>query len=248
MGILDQVTQMKSMGKSDAEIIQVLQSQGIPPKDIQDSLSQAQIKNAVAGNYSAMQGMQESIIDNPPEPDTYYPQYSEQQYAPASQYTPAPQQPMEITPPIETYPLQQQDPSYQYQQAPYQQDYPQPEANYSPYQNYPQEEYPTESYAPETNDTSTIMEISEQVFTDKIKKVEENLNTIEEFKTITESKVETMEQRLKRIESTIDQLQISILDKIGSYGQNLSSIKKEMSMMQDSFSKVVDPLLDRKRR
>ena len=49
MGALDQVTQMKSQGMSDQQIIQTLQQQGIPPKDIQDALGQAQIKTAVAG-------------------------------------------------------------------------------------------------------------------------------------------------------------------------------------------------------
>ena len=36
-------------------------------------------------------------------------------------------------------------------------------------------------------------------------------------------------------------MQIAILEKVGSYGQNLDSIKKEMSMMQDSFTKMVSP-------
>ena len=44
----------------------------------------------------------------------------------------------------------------------------------------------------------------------------------------------------KRIENIIDKLQISILEKVGSYGKNLENTKKEMSMMQDSFRKVMN--------
>ena len=37
-------------------------------------------------------------------------------------------------------------------------------------------------------------------------------------------------------------MQIKILEKVGSYGGGLESIKKEMEMMQDSFSKTL-PML-----
>jgi len=37
----------------------------------------------------------------------------------------------------------------------------------------------------------------------------------------------------------IETLQIKILEKIGSYGQSIESVKKEMNMMQDSFAKMV---------
>jgi hypothetical protein len=37
-------------------------------------------------------------------------------------------------------------------------------------------------------------------------------------------------------------LQIAILERIGSYGKNLESIKSEMEMMQNSFEKIVPKL------
>ena len=58
--------------------------------------------------------------------------------------------------------------------------------------------------------------------------------------TLTQTKIDNIADRLKRIEATIDKLQMTILEKIGSYGNNLESIKKEMAMMQDSFGKVVN--------
>ena len=121
---------------------------------------------------------------------------------------------------------------------------------------YPQEGVLEENYyAPEESpqyqedytysqgmDTNTIIEISEQVFSDKIQKIRDQVDEFSEFKTLTESKIENISGRIKKIESIIDKLQISILEKVGSYGSNLESVKKEMSMMQDSFSKVINPL------
>lgn len=231
MGVLDSVIQMKNQGRNDTEIIQYLQSQGVPPKQIQDALSQAQIKTAVSGN-NQMDNMQESIMDNPPIPqeeqnNNSYPQTYEPQQ-PTNYY----QQPMGQYS-QDQYNQQYQD--YPVQQNQYAQDY------------YSQDAYPSTGYDTYSggSDSNTLIEISEQVFSEKIKKIQETIEALNEFKALTDTKVKTMEERLKRIETTIDQLQISILDKIGSYGSNLSSIKKEMAMMQDSFGKLINPLVDR---
>ena len=66
MGVLDQIIQLRSQGRSDQEIIRNLQARGVPPKEIQDALNQAQIKNAISNNPA--EGMQESIMENLPEP------------------------------------------------------------------------------------------------------------------------------------------------------------------------------------
>jgi hypothetical protein len=94
-------------------------------------------------------------------------------------------------------------------------------------------------------DTDTIIEISEQVFSEKIKKEQKQINSLNEFATLIETRITNDHERLKRIESIIDKLQIAILEKIGSYGKNLESIKSEMGMMQESFEKMV-PVLHEK--
>ena len=48
MGILDQITQMQNQGIPNEDIVRNLQEQGISPKEINDALSQAQIKSAVS--------------------------------------------------------------------------------------------------------------------------------------------------------------------------------------------------------
>lgn len=116
---------------------------------------------------------------------------------------------------------------------------------YAPQEYGQQEYYQQEGYAYAASDTGTLIEIAEQVFSDKIKKIQKQVDNLNEFKTLSDARLSNVEERLKRIEMTIDKLQLSILDKVGSYGEGIDSIKNEMSMMQDSFSKVINPFLDK---
>ncbi|GBE19794.1 MAG TPA: hypothetical protein ENG87_03415 [Candidatus Pacearchaeota archaeon] len=117
-------------------------------------------------------------------------------------------------------------------------------------QNYSQaqEGYPQESYGYSgggATDIDTMIEISEQVFSEKIQKIQKKVDDLNEFKTLAQTKIDHTSERLKRVETTMDKLQIAILDKIGSYGKNLESMKKEMSMMQNSFGKMVGKVVEK---
>lgn len=198
MGVLENIMQMKEQGKADEEIINDLQQQGVSPNEINNALSQAQIKNAVSNAEET--------------------QYPEEQNPPAPQgnYTP------------------------QTQEVPEQEMYaPTPQESSQTQEFYPQENYG--GYSEQTGVSSdTMIEVAEQVFSEKTKKIQKQLEEINEFKTLAQTKIDNTSDRLKRIETIIDKLQIAILDKIGSYGKNLETIKKEMSMMQDSFGKVIN--------
>ena len=127
-------------------------------------------------------------------------------------------------------------------------------------ENYQNQEPPQDTqnqnfYQPEEQDfqysnldTDTILEISEQVFYEKIRKIRTEVEKIEQFRTLTSVKLENLSERLKKIENIIEKLQISILGKIGEYGENINGIKKEMSMIEDSFGKLINPLLDKKNK
>lgn len=109
---------------------------------------------------------------------------------------------------------------------------------------YPEDDSYQESFAPPQQayssggNSSLTIEIAEQVFMEKIRKTEKKLNEVIEFKTISQSKLENIENRLKRMENVIDKLQIDILREVGSYGKNLDTMKKEINMIEDSFGKV----------
>lgn len=124
-----------------------------------------------------------------------------------------------------------------------------PQEQYSPQQyEQPQGYYPQQEYEGNysAGGSDMMIEISEQIFSEKIKKIKKQLDIINEFKILGETKLENLSERLKKIETIIDKLQIAILGKIGTYGENLEAIKKEMSMMQDSFGKVVNQAVKHK--
>jgi iron only hydrogenase large subunit-like protein len=120
------------------------------------------------------------------------------------------------------------------------------------------QQYPPQEYAPQSGgetmqqeyysenqgyasggETETIISIAEQVFMEKIKNIQKITEETSEFKALSELKIKNMEERLTRLETIIDKLQISILEEVGSYGKRLENTKKEMEMMQDSFRKVI---------
>jgi len=107
------------------------------------------------------------------------------------------------------------------------------------YDGYPNQQQGGEyDYQSSGIDTSTVIEISEQVFSEKMQSIQKKIDEVSEFKVLSESKLEHLNEGLKKIESIIDNLQVTILEKVGGYGHGIESIKKEMSMMQDSFGKL----------
>jgi len=120
-----------------------------------------------------------------------------------------------------------------------------PEQSYQGYgsQEYYQPQSQSQGISPET-----IMEIAEQVVSEKLASVTKTLSNLADFKTVTEAKIQNMDSRLKRIETTIEKLQDSIIGRVGEYGQALSDIKDEMGMMQESFSKVVNQAVSGKHK
>lgn len=132
------------------------------------------------------------------------------------------------------------------QPAPEQAYYPQPGQAY-PQQQY-QQDY-SQQYQPYQGQSSdTYAEIAEQIADEKIMALKRSLGNVEELKSLVSKKVENIDARLKKVEELIDSLQQAILGKVMSYGENIEQIKDEMSMMQQSFSKVINPLLDKQQR
>jgi len=232
MATLDRIMEMQKQGISETEISTQLQNEGISPSEINNSFNQAKIKNAVSPPESAppvsggMEGMQASMAPN-------------RQEQAASQIG-SPNQPMsqEIrtqsgTPPPEIYPPQGQGQSQAY--AP-QEDYYQQTP-----QAYPQQDY----YAPQgMMDTDTISEVAEQVVTEKLNDYKKKVGDISSFKITIQDKVANIDDRLKRIEDSIDKLQQAIIGKIGEFGETNAMIHKDLDNLHGTVSKLMNPLID----
>jgi len=137
-------------------------------------------------------------------------------------------------------------PEYQYQ-APEQQmpaQYPQP--------SYPAQPSPEQPAAyPEYvqgMSTETVTEIAEQVVSEKVTEISKNISDISAFKERVTKQTAMLDERLKKIESIIEDLKMSIIRKLGEHAENVKDIKDEMGMMQNSFTKVMTPLAENVRK
>ena len=273
MAVQDEIQTMKSQGINDTSISQALQEKGYSPQQINDALSQTQIKSAVTGNqpisgnpaqqnqYETSQTSnqppiqdqtQQDSMSNQSQPDFSGMQQStspiqNQESSPNQNYNPNEQSPMPQTTPIATtqemqQPQTQQD-QYGYQQG-YDQQYAYPETSGGENQYADQYGYEQYSQQPQIG-TEIITEIAEQVTDNKFAKISKSIGNIAEFKTKIENKTENLNERLKKIETIIEKLQASILGKIGEYGQDIGTVSREIKMLQDSFTKVASPLLQK---
>jgi len=110
---------------------------------------------------------------------------------------------------------------------------------YSPAQPLPNDQ---QVYQPDIGaalSSDTITEISEQVVSEKLSAVTEALENVLDLKTTMESKIDYMDERLKRIEGIIDRLQLSILQKVGDYVTNVNDMKTELAETQKSFKALL---------
>jgi len=203
MGVLEKVSEMKSQGIQEPEIITELRQEGFSPRQINDALGQFQIKNAVSQEPQQMQ---------PPMPMPEDERTTEPAYSPKTQ---------------------EMNGAY----APPQEEYAPPQDVYSGYPQ--QEQYYQEPSSAESAGADTMIEIAEQVFAEEIKKIEKKIDKITDTQAILQTKTEYAETRLRKIESIIEKLEVAILERIGSYGHSLETIKKEMAMVEDSFSKII---------
>jgi hypothetical protein len=156
---------------------------------------------------------------------------------------------MEEQYPPEGYGNYQQSGAYdqQYQDPGYQQGYAAAPVEVPP-EAYPQEMYPQEAYYPpeQMGDSNLIIELAEQVFSEKMQKIQKQMDELTEIKSLMQVKLDSVSKSVEKIENIINSLQTAVLEKVGSYGQSLNSIKKEMEMMQETFSRTMPELVKKK--
>lgn len=210
MGIPDEIKKMQTEGRSEQEIISTLTSQGYNQQQVYDAISQAKIKNAVTAS------------DYNSSQEEEYPQQEKPSGMQPSLLNPASAQ---ETAPQETAPSPEQYTSYS-QQA------------YSPQQQYGNQDY--SQYSQPSVSIETISEISDQVVSERMKDLRNDIEKIIDFKNAVESRMNYLDERLTKIEKIIDRLQLSILQKVGEYVANVEDMKNELSETQKSFKSLVN--------
>ncbi len=93
-------------------------------------------------------------------------------------------------------------------------------------------------------DPDTISEIAEQVVAEKFAEFRKKTGDIALFKETIQDKVLDIDDRLRRIENSIDKLQHAVIGRIGEFGDSVSSIHKDLENLHDTTSKLMNPLID----
>jgi len=188
-----------------------------------------------ASQLQDYRGYESSPDPNAPDynPEFSVPQQMQQNYSPTQNYDYNQQAP------------QMSQEEYQsYNQMP--QNYQTPDAYGQDVNGYPtMDQGYDQGYYQEGITLETVNDVAEQVFIEKTKKIRNDLDALNEFKMIMQNQISRMEKDLSRMQTIMDNLQMSVIQKIGSYEQGISSMKSEMEMMQDSFGKVVNQTVNR---
>lgn len=236
MATIDEVIRMQREGQADSEIVKDLKRKGVPEREVLEAISQSRIKDAVSssgeeGEYTGAEvpapgqssfsgGVADVNAASSPMPSDYSSQQG-QDYNATGEYSGM--QPSLMN--------QGQEQEYvgggEYSQGGVEQ---QPQEAYGQYPQY-------QMYQGQVS-SDIISEISEQVVGERLFALQDKLEKVIDMKTIFESRVTQLDERLKRIEKIIDQLHISVLQKMGDYMTSVSDVKKELEETQKSFSAI----------
>ena len=220
MGLLEKISSMKQGGMSDLQIINTLKDDGLSPMKINEAFSQLKIKSAVANNETEESNseLQPSIMQT---------QNQEIMSVPT--------------------PLTNQNPQGQNQtpQQPLVQQYTQ--EGYPDNQQYAQGQYADPNYYQQGLDLETVKDIVKQEIEESNKKLKAEVDSLSKLKTELKFEIQSLDNRFTKLESTIQEIQLAIIRKIGQYGEAIQGLGKEVKETQKSFSKVINPLVDQQR-
>jgi len=120
---------------------------------------------------------------------------------------------------------------------------------------YPEEQYPPQDYGGQVGggydqyqpyqdvmSSDVITEISEQVVEERLSEMHDRLEKAISFRNIAETKIINLDDRLRRIEQILDRLQLSLLQKVGDYVNDVRDIRTEMEETRKSFKKLLPEL------
>ncbi len=83
-----------------------------------------------------------------------------------------------------------------------------------------------------------ISEIAEQIVAEKLTEIRVHLEKTLDLRTTMEARLEYLDERLKKIERSLDVLQTSVLRRVGDYITNVEDIKTELVETQKTFAKL----------
>lgn len=113
------------------------------------------------------------------------------------------------------------------------------------YPTYPYQ-YPTAEESPKM-ETEAIEEIAEEIVNEKWSEIKGKISDVIEWKIYAEKRITSVDERIKRIEVSMDRLQAAMLTKVQEYGRNIKDLGAEMAGLEGAFGKVLTPFVENMR-
>lgn len=229
---INDVLKMMNAGMNDADIIRRLTDEGFSPVQISDALNQAKIKQEIAPVVIQPSAGQEPMTPLPPLPPPMAPV---QPQAPPQAQIPRPSAQIPkptAVPPQMPVPAQGKPSNLEEQAYPYPYTYP----------SYPT--YSQPESAPQKVDTEAIEEIAEEIVNEKWLEIKNKISDVIEWKNYAEKRVDSVDERLKRLEVSFDRLQSALLSKVQEYGMDVKNLGSEIGSLENAFGKILNPLVE----
>ncbi len=115
--------------------------------------------------------------------------------------------------------------------------------DYTQYQQPSGYQYQQQTSA-QGSDIETIEEISEEIVNEKMSEIKGKVENMMEFKQAMETRLNDIDERVKRIEINIDRLQAALIGKVQEYSKNIRDLGSEMRAVETAFSNILNPLVD----
>ncbi|MCL6500586.1 MAG: hypothetical protein K6T16_00945 [Candidatus Pacearchaeota archaeon] len=242
-----EVINLSKQGYNDADIIRHLREQGYSPTQINDAMNQARIKMELEKTAGIADSEEATEYGYAPAPsgEEMMPSILSQEEAVRgaegeeaaeqySYYAPAPAGVAETETAVEEGPAEY-PPEYVPQYAPAEQAPVEESAGGYPY-TYPA--YESVATAP----VEGMEELAEEIISEKWREFVEQVGDIGEFKRYIEARMNSVEERIKRMEMAFDKLQAAMMERVESYGRGIRSLGTEVQALEGAFSKIVEPL------
>lgn len=102
--------------------------------------------------------------------------------------------------------------------------------------------YPSQYYAGKSASAEAIEEIAEEIINEKWQEFKAKAGDISELRSYIESRLRSIEERIKRLEIAFDKIQTAMIGKVQEYGKDIKSLGSEMQALEGAFSKILQPL------
>jgi predicted nucleic acid-binding Zn-ribbon protein len=96
-------------------------------------------------------------------------------------------------------------------------------------------------------DTEVIEEIAEEIVNEKWSEIKGKISDVIEWKIYAEKRIASVDDRIKRMEASMDRLQGALLSKVQEYQRSVKDIGAEMAGIEGAFGKVLTPFVDNMR-